>query len=104
MPQYSTFSEAIAAMRDRGYIHTFTIQKGQLFCPELSTTVPPEQLTLIERHEVPSPDTISGTREVFGLRAGDLTLGLMTSTYGEYDAEGFEAVFRRFKTTKGKGA
>ncbi|WP_460925072.1 hypothetical protein [Pontibacter brevis] len=102
MPQYKTFSEAIGAMRDRGYIHTFTIQNGQLFCPELSTTVPPEQLTLVESHQVPSPDTISGTREVYGLRAGDLTLGLMTSTYGEYDPEGFEAVFRRFKTAKGK--
>ncbi|MFD3001276.1 hypothetical protein ACFS7Z_12950 [Pontibacter toksunensis] len=104
MPQYNTFSEAITALRDRGYIHTFTIQKNQLFCPELSTTVPPEQLTLIERHQVPSPDTISGTREVYGLRAGDHTLGLMTSTYGEYDPEGFEAVFRRFKVAKGKGS
>ncbi|WP_161889917.1 hypothetical protein [Pontibacter russatus] len=101
MPAYSTFSEAVEAMRARGYIHTFIIQKGEIYCPELSAAVPPEQLTLVEHHRVPSPDAIEGQREVFGFRTSDGVLGLMTSTYAEYDMDGFKKVFTRCKLGKG---
>lgn len=104
MPVYSTFSEAIEAMRARGFVHTFTIQKEEVYCPELSTVIPPEQLTLIEHHQVPSPDSIGGEREVFGFRTDDNLLGLMTSTYAEYDMEGFKKIFTRCKLGKGMRA
>ncbi|MCJ8163901.1 hypothetical protein MKJ04_03545 [Pontibacter sp. E15-1] len=99
MPTYSTFSETISAMRERGFVHTFTIQRGAIFCPELAASVPPERLTLVERHRVPSPDTISRPREVFGFRTDDNLLGLMTSTYAEYDPEGFQNAIMRCKTS-----
>ena len=101
MPAYSTFSEAIEAMRERGFVHTFTIQRDEIYCPELSTVIPPEQLTLVEHHQVPSPDAIDGQREIFGFRTNDNLLGLMTSTYAEYDMEGFKSLFTRCKLGKG---
>ncbi len=101
MPAYNTFSETIESMRDRGFVHTFTIQHGEIFCPELGAPIPPERLTLIERHQVPSPDTIAGEREVLGFRTDDNLLGLMTTTYAAYDPEGFQRATARCKTGKG---
>ena len=101
MPAYSTFSQAIEDMRERGFVHTFIIRNEEIYSPELSAAVPPERLTLIEHHQVPSPDAIEGNREVFGFRTDDNVLGLMTSIYAEYDMEGFQKVFSRCKRGQG---
>lgn len=95
MPRYQTFSEAISAMRDRGFINTFSIQHNELFCSELDKAIPPEQLTLVEQHQVASSGTSPEKCEIFGFRTDDNALGLMTSTYAAYDPEGFQAVFNR---------
>ncbi|WP_439881067.1 hypothetical protein ACSX1A_18215 [Pontibacter sp. MBLB2868] len=100
MPRYNTFKEAISAMRDRGFTHTFSIQHEELFCSELNKPINPEQLTLIERHRVEAPEKDTGACEIYGFRADDNTMGLMTSTYAEYDPEGFQAVFRRCRQAR----
>jgi hypothetical protein len=100
MPRYNTINEAISAMRDRGFTNTFSIQHNELYCSELSQAVAPEQLTLIEKHQVGEHGNKSGTHEVYGFRTDDNNLGLMTSTYAEYDPEGFRSIFTRCKQTK----
>lgn len=97
MPTYSTFKEAVSDMRDRGFTHTFSIQNQQLYCPELDSPVSPESLTLVEQHHVRLDGASGEERDVFGFRTDDNVLGLMTSTYAEYDPEGFNNIFRRCK-------
>ena len=95
MPTYQTLTDAIKDMRARGFVNTFTIQQHQLFCPELSIPISPDQLTLLEQHHVTAPDT-TGHREVYGFRTRDNKLGIMTDTYAEYAPEEFEAIVGRY--------
>ena len=97
MQTYKTLSDAISDMRDRGFVHTFTIQHEQIFCPELSTPIAPEQLTLLEHHRVQDPNAESGHREVYGFRTYENHLGIMTDTYAEYAPEEFNAMLSRCK-------
>ncbi|WP_299826276.1 hypothetical protein [uncultured Pontibacter sp.] len=95
MPAYHTFKEAVAAMRDRGFTHTFSIQKQQVFCSELGTAIEPERLTLLEKHHVKIDGSDDEERDIYGFVTEENTYGLMTSTYAAYDPEGFESIFRR---------
>ncbi|MEJ8801286.1 hypothetical protein [Pontibacter sp. H249] len=95
MPTYSTFKEAICAMRDRGFTHTFSIQNQKLYCSELDKTIEPERLTLVEQHHVKINGQASEERDVYGFKTDENILGLMTSTYAAYDPEGFNSIFRR---------
>jgi hypothetical protein len=97
MPVYNTFREAVSAMRDRGFTYTFSIQHQQIFCPELNTTIEPEKLTIVEQHHVDADGIAVEEKDIYGLRTDNNTLGLMTSTYAEYDPEGFQQIFRRCK-------
>lgn len=98
MPIYHTFREAVCDMRDRGFTHTFSIQNRQLFCSELNSIISPERLTLVEQHHVKIGGTPAEERDVYGFKTDENILGLMTSTYADYDPEGFESIFRRCKT------
>lgn len=82
-------------MRSRGFVNTFSIQHRQVYCSELSKSISPAQLTLIERHVVPSPSAQNGEEEVYGFRTDDNQFGIMTNIYAEYDPEGFYTVFRQ---------
>ncbi|RAU84105.1 hypothetical protein [Pontibacter arcticus] len=93
MPSYSTLQEAIAALREQGFTHTFIIQNKQIFCPDREQTINPEQLTLLERHPIADPQL--GQRELYGFRTHDGALALMTNTYAEYEPEVFENIFSR---------
>ncbi len=95
MPSYKTLTEAISAMRDRGFVNTFTIQNRHIYCPEQDATFAPEQLTLLERYEVEAPQTLAGSREVFGFKTTNNILGLMTNAYAEYEPEEFNAILER---------
>ena len=95
MPTYQTLTDAIADMRARGFVNTFTIQQRQLFCSELSIPVSPAQLILLEHHHVEANDT-TGHREIYGFRTQDNKLGIMTDTYAEYAPDEFEAIVGRY--------
>ena len=97
MPTYNSLSDAIADMRDRGFVNTFTIQHQQVYCSELSTPIAPEQLTLLEQHRVKAPTSETGQREVYGFKTQDNKLGIMTDTYAEYMPNEFEAILGRCK-------
>jgi hypothetical protein len=96
MSQFNTLSEAVNAMRARGFVNTFSIQHQRVYCSELSKAIPPTQLTLLERHSVPSAASQTGIEEIYGFRTEDNNLGIMTNIYAEYDPEGFFSVFRQF--------
>ncbi|WP_242921299.1 hypothetical protein [Pontibacter liquoris] len=95
MPAYQTLQEAVSDMRERGFVYTFTIQQGGIFCPDLDTFVAPEHLMLLERYHVAAPNVVTGEREVYGLRTDDNRMGLMTDAYADYDPEAFTALFAR---------
>jgi hypothetical protein len=95
MSTFNTLGEVVNAMRARGFVNTFSIQNQKVYCSELSKTFPPTQLTLLERHTVPSPASHNGEEEVYGFRTEDNNLGIMTNIYAEYDPEGFISVFRQ---------
>lgn len=95
MTHFNNLSEAVNAMRARGFVNTFSIQHQCVYCSELSRVVSPSQLTLLEKHVVPSSSVYSGQEEVYGFRTDDDKLGIMTNIYAEYDAEGFYSVFRQ---------
>lgn len=104
MPTYQTLSDAIADMRARGFVNTFTIQQQQIYCSELSTSIPPEQLTLLERHHVQAPTTTAGQREVYGFRTSDNHLGIMTDAYAEFAPDEFNAMLGRCRQQQGRRA
>lgn len=101
MSRFNTLSEAVNAMRARGFVNTFSIQQQRVYCSELSKAIPPTQLTLLERHVVPSPASRTGEEEVYGFRTQDNNLGIMTNIYAEYDPEGFYSVFRQCRQGEG---
>ncbi|MDX5417709.1 MAG: hypothetical protein LPK09_00730, partial [Hymenobacteraceae bacterium] len=55
------------------------------------------RITLVEQHHVMMDGATGQERDVFGFRTDDNIMGLMTSTYAEYDPEGFNDIFRRCK-------
>ena len=95
MSTFNTLGEAVNALRARGFVNTFSIQHQKVYCSELSKAIPPTQLTLVEKHTVPTPASRTGQEEIYGLRTEDNTLGIMTNIYAEYDPEGFFSVFRQ---------
>lgn len=95
MSRFNNLSEVVSVMRARGFVNTFSIQHQQVYCSELSKSISPSQLTLLERHVVPLPSSQTGEEEVYGFRTDDNQLGIMTNIYAEYDPEGFYAVFRQ---------
>ncbi|PVY44186.1 hypothetical protein [Pontibacter virosus] len=95
MSRFNNLSEAVSVMRARGFVNTFSIQHQQVYCSELSKAISPTQLTLLERHAVPSPSAHNGEEEVYGFRTDDNQFGIMTNIYAEYDPEGFYTVFRQ---------
>jgi hypothetical protein len=95
MTRFNNLSEAVSAMRARGFVNTFSIQHQRVYCSEMSKAISPTQLTLLERHIVPSRSARNGEEEVYGFRTDDNKLGIMTNIYAEYDAEGFYSVFRQ---------
>ncbi|GAB3194246.1 hypothetical protein ABID22_000283 [Pontibacter aydingkolensis] len=102
MPTYSTFAEAVCSMRDRGFTHTFTIQKQALYCSELNKTIEPEKLILVEQHHVKVDGLENEERDVYGFKTDENVFGLMTSTYATYDPEGFNNIFRRCRKPRNK--
>ncbi|WP_299705746.1 hypothetical protein [uncultured Pontibacter sp.] len=95
MSRFNNLSEAVNVLRSRGFVNTFSIQHQRVYCSELSKSISPAQLTLLERYVVPSPAVQSGEEEVYGFRTDDNQLGIMTNIYAEYDPEGFFSVFRQ---------
>lgn len=104
MSRFNNLSEAVSVMRARGFVNTFSIQRQQVYCSELGKSIPPAQLTLIERHVVPLPSAQHGEEEVYGFRTDDNQFGIMTNIYAEYDPEGFYAVFRQCLKGQAVGA
>lgn len=88
-------SGAVSVKRTRSFVNTCSIQHHQVYCSELSRAISPAQLTLLERHVVPSPSALNGEEEVYGFRTDDNQLGIMTNIYAEYNPEGFYQVFRQ---------
>jgi len=104
MPTYNTLQDAIADMRARGFVNTFTIQHQQIYCSELSTAIGPEQLTLLEQHHVKAPATIAGQREVYGFRTNDNQLGIMTDAYADIAPEEFDAMLSKCRQQQARRA
>ncbi|MBF8964377.1 hypothetical protein I0P70_14075 [Pontibacter sp. FD36] len=100
MTRFQNLTEAVSALRARGFVNTFTIQHQRVYCSEQSCELSPNQLTLLERHIVPSPTSQSGQEEVYGFRTDNNLLGIMTDIYAEYDAEEFRSVFRQCRQTE----
>jgi hypothetical protein len=93
MAHFQNLHEAVSSLRARGFVNTFSIQQQHVYCSEQSRKLSPNQLTMLERHVVPSPATQSGQEEIYGFRTDDNQLGIMTNIYAEYDPEGFKSIF-----------
>ena len=89
-------AKVVQDLRSRGFIHTFNIQNHGIYCADLSSEVPAEQLTLVESYHIDGPEAdAANTHDVYAVTTADQMKGIMLGTYAEYDADEFAELFSR---------
>lgn len=86
-------------LRNRGFIHTFTIQDSAIYCSELEKEFPAESLTIVEQHAVTGPEAdAANTHKVYGVATQEEGVkGIMLDTYAEYNAKENEEIMGRMR-------
>jgi len=84
--QYSTMVEALNALRDRGYTHSFHIEKEIAKCLETQNSYTPKDMTIIEYHRFEGESSGGDMSIVYAVECSDGLKGSIVDAYGTYSA------------------
>ena len=92
-------AEVVQDLRNRGFIHTFTIQDSAIYCSELEKEMPAETLTIVEQHDVSGPEAdAANTHKIYGVATQDENVkGIMLDTYSQYNAKESEEIMSKLR-------
>lgn len=96
MRTVNSMAEAVQDLRSRGFINTFNIQDGGIYCLDLDQQIPAENLTIVEQIHLEGKEADdANTHEIFAVETQDHVMGIMLDTYAQYNAAEFAALFSK---------
>jgi len=85
MNHYDTVTEAIAALKERGYTIDFNIDADKLRCTNNEITLHPDEFEIVEVHRFEGDSNPDDEDIVYAIESKDGKLkGIITSAFGLY--------------------
>jgi hypothetical protein len=95
--QFDTLTEAIAALRTRGYILDFNIMENALHCSERNITLNPDSFQVVEFHRFEGNSDPGDMSIVYAIEGGDKQeyKGILVNGFGTYANTASEVMMRK---------
>jgi len=84
MMTYATLSEAITALKERGYSVDFNLHPEWIECPQLDMRLKPEEFHVDEVHRFEGMTSPDDSEILFAVRTSHGVRGLLIDAYGVY--------------------
>lgn len=84
MKTFSTLSEAITALKDRGYTVDFNLHPEWIECPQLDMRLKPEEFHVDEVHRFEGMNSPDDSDVLFAVSTSHGIRGLIVDAYGAY--------------------
>lgn len=84
MENYETLSEAIRALKERGYIQDFNLHPEWIECPSLDMRLVPDEFHVDEVHRFEGMTSPDDSAVLFAIRSTDGVKGTLVDAYGAY--------------------
>ena len=84
MKYYSTLSEAMTALRGKGYTIDFNLHPEWIECPQLDVRLRPEEFHVDEVHRFEGMTSPDDSEILFALSSNRGIRGLLVDAYGAY--------------------
>lgn len=84
MKTYDTLSQAMAALKLRGYANDFNLHPEWIECPPLNRKFEPEQFHVDEVHRFEGMSNPDDSAILFAISSSDGVRGLLIDAYGPY--------------------
>jgi hypothetical protein len=84
MNKYETLTQALKALSERGFVHSFKLNQQQISCVETKINYLPQQIKIIEYHRFEGASNPDDTEVVYAIECKDGTLGTIVDAYGLY--------------------
>ncbi|SDL85943.1 hypothetical protein SAMN05421823_108297 [Catalinimonas alkaloidigena] len=84
MYDYTTLSEAISGLQERGYTYDFNLRPDCLHCPELDRQLSPDEFTITETYRFEGMSNPDDNAVVYGIASNDGLKGTFVDAYGTY--------------------
>ncbi|WP_246144168.1 phosphoribosylpyrophosphate synthetase [Neolewinella aurantiaca] len=81
---YSTLTDGIADLREKGYDHDFDQAEFHLECKKLKKNFKPENFTITHTYRFEGMTNPSDNSVLYGIEADDGTKGILIDAYGVY--------------------
>jgi hypothetical protein len=84
MENYETLSEAIRALKERGYIQDFNLHPEWIECPSLDMRLVPDEFHVDEVHRFEGMTSPDDSAVLFAIRSTGGVKGTLVDAYGAY--------------------
>jgi hypothetical protein len=84
MKFYPTMSEAITALKARGYLMDFNLHPEWIECPQLDVRLKPEEFHVDEVHRFEGMTSPDDSEILFAVSSSNGLKGLLVDAYGSY--------------------
>lgn len=84
MKTYETLSEAIRALKERGYVQDFNLHPEWIECPSLNAKLLPDEFHVDEVHRFEGMTSPDDSSVLFAIRSVAGMKGLLVDAYGAY--------------------
>jgi len=84
MTTYDTLTDALEALRGRGFTHDFNLEPDALHCPELDLRIHPEQFTIDEQYRFEGMSDPDDNDILYAISSGTGVKGVLVNAYGPY--------------------
>ena len=85
MGKYTTLSEAINDLTNKGYTYNFNMKEDFIECPENNCQLQPEEFEIDETHRFQEMSDVDNESVLYAISSTDGTIkGLLVNAYGIY--------------------
>lgn len=81
---YNDLAEALEALKNKGFDHTFELAESGISCKKIDTTFSPEQLTIKETHEFDQGTDPGSEATIYAIQSNSGHKGTLVISYGKY--------------------
>lgn len=84
MSAYTTVSEAVNDLHQRGFTEDFSFEDDHLGCAALALKLRPEEFEVVETHRFEGPSDPADSSVVYAIASHGGVRGVMVNAYGIY--------------------
>ncbi|MBN8837951.1 MAG: phosphoribosylpyrophosphate synthetase [Sphingobacteriia bacterium] len=96
MYSYDTVSEALNALRKRGFDHDFNINQEVIECKHLNIRLEPDAFEIVEHYRFEGETDPADESVVYAIQSTDASVkGTLVSAYGVYAETASETLIRK---------